>query len=145
MVASYPVSAPVLPATQVDGTSTVNAEDVNLVYDELAAVANTLGVAPATRSAAWGSNSYNTGTLTFGTVGARIKNVEDGVQVITASALTTVGNKTVTVASDANVSLALKAKSGQTGNLFETRLSDNTLVTEINASGYIVAIDGGTA
>jgi hypothetical protein len=145
MVASYPVSAPVLPAPQVDGDDTVNAEDVNLVYDELKAVAATVGLSPATRSAAWNSNTYDTVTTAFGTVGARIKNVEDGVQVITSSALTTAGSKTVTVTSNANVSLALKAKSGQTGNLFETRLSDNTLVTEINASGYIVAIDGGSA
>jgi hypothetical protein len=146
MAASYPTSAPVLPAEQVDGVDTVNAEDVNLVYDELKAVASTLGLTPATRSAAWSSVSYNTGTTAFGTVGARIKNVEDGVQTITSAAVTTAGAKTITVTSDANIGLVLKAKSGQTGNLMEFRASgSDTPVTAIGPSGLILAIDGGTA
>lgn len=146
MAASYPASAPTLPAQQVDGTSTVNAQDVNLVYDELTAVAATLGTTPATRSSAWSSTSFNTSTTEFSTVGARIKNVEDGVQVITGAAVTTAGNKTITVASDANIGLVLKAKSGQTGNLIEFRASgSDTPVTAIDPSGHIVAIDGGSA
>jgi len=146
MVANYPNGVPSLPSAQVDGTDTVNADDVNRVYDELTAVAATIGTTPATRDVAWNTNSYDSTNLGFTTVANRIRNVEDGVQVITNSAVTTSGAKTVTVTSNPAINLVMKAKSGQTGNLMEFRASGSeTPVTAINPSGYIIAIDGGSA
>lgn len=146
MAASYPAGTPNLPEQQTDGVSTVNAGDVNPVYDELKAVTDTLGTNPHKRSSAWSSNSYSTASTDFATVGDRIKNVEDGVQVITGSAVTSAGNKTVTVVSDTHIGLTMKAKSGQTANLMEFRPSgSDTPSTAINSAGYIVVIDGGTA
>ena len=146
MAANYPSGAPSLPINQIDGYDTVNADDVNNVYDELKAIAATVGTEPATRGVAWNTNAYNSTTLEFGTVNNRIRNVEDGVQVITNSAVTTLGGKVVTVGSNPTINLVMKAKSGQTGNLMEFRASgSDTPVTAINPSGYIIAIDGGSA
>lgn len=145
MVASYPGANPTLPLNQVNGVDIVDADDVNLIYDELKAVASTLGLNPQNRSAAWSSNSYSTASTNFSTVGARIKNVEDGVQVITGKAVTTDGGRTILPAGTSTVNLGLKAQTSQTANLLEVRNSADTLVTAINAAGNIVTIDGGSA
>jgi hypothetical protein len=146
MVANYPNGLPTLPELQENGVDIVDADDVNLVYTELTAVAETLGLTPATRSAAWSSTAFTTATTSFGTVGARIKNAEDGVQVITASAVTKAGaTNVITPSGTSTVNLAVKAQTSQTANVFEARDSSDAVGTAINASGYIVTIDGGSA
>lgn len=128
-MANYPVSLPSFDQ-QENGIDVVDAADVNTAYDEITAIATELGTG-AKGSAA--------------SVSARIAAVESGVTSITGSAVTSSGNKTITVASDAHVSLTIAAKSGQTGNLLEAKNSSGTANTVINASGHIVSIDGGSA
>ena len=144
---AYPAALPNTVLTdQLDGTDTVNADDVNLAYAELNQIAATLAVNPQNRTSAWGTGSFVTSSANYPTVKERLDNVENGTYSINQSALVKTGNQTLTVTSDANIGMVVKAKSGQTGNLMEFRASgSDTPVTAVNPSGYIITIDGGTA
>jgi hypothetical protein len=148
MTANYPNGLPILPSQQIDGTSTVDAADVNPVYLELAAVASTVGTLPANRVDAWNASgeTFNTSFPgSFTTVKDRIKNVENGTFIITNSAITTSGGRTILPSGTSTVNLSLRAQTSQTANLLELRNASNTIVTRVTSSGHIAVIDGGDA
>ena len=148
MPANYPDGLPILPSQQVDGTSVVEAADVNPVYLELSALASTVGTLPANRAVAWGDAGETFSTSfpgSFSTVKDRIKNVENGTFIITNSAITTSGGRTILPSGTSTVNLSLRAQTSQTANLLELRDASNTIVTRVNSSGHIAVIDGGNA
>ena len=78
-VASFPSSV-VTTATftpKVNTVDVIDASHPNLIQDEVIAIETALGITPALSSA--GSGSHTAAATNFGTVGARLNNIEIGV------------------------------------------------------------------
>jgi len=129
-------------------TDVVNAGDVNIIYGELKAVTDTLGVTPNKRLTAWGSDSFTSGATTWTTVYDRITNVEAGTYTAFNDRVKSSGGSSIvqTVVSSA-VNLTVQAYSTQTSNLFEAKNTAGTPITYITKDGTFrtTVIDGGSA
>lgn len=131
-----------------DGVSVVKAQDINPVYGEVIAIANTLGTNPQTRETSWSSGSFGTSTTT--NVNDRITNVETGTykvynDYISRSSLS--GANTIQpVGSTTTVNLTVKPATSQSADLFQAVVG-STVVTRIKADGTFLTsvIDGGSA
>jgi hypothetical protein len=152
MTAQYPGST-VTFTPKVNLTDVVVANDINRAYEEISAIASTVGGNPQIRSASWGVGSYSTSTLNFTTLNDRILNVENGTYIsYTDTPSLTVRNSTtgntITPSSTTAVNLTLKAVASQSVNVFETKNAAGTdTLVSINAAGTLkaVLIDGGSA
>lgn len=146
MVANYPGNQ-VTFTQKVDLQDTVVAADVNSVYDEVTAIANTaLGTNPHIRNSAFPGSWVDSSTRTWeGGVSERITNVENGTQLALNTLVSRNGG--TTIRSTANqTSLRIRAQSGQTSNLLVlSNVADTPMVT-VSTAGQLtaVSIDGGT-
>lgn len=132
-------------AAQVDDQDTVNAEDVNTVYDELRAIEVELGTNPSDRAISWASGTFSTASQSFDTVGSRIQNIETGVAAVTVAHVSKSGGSQILPTTTTTVGLQIRATTDQSANLLEIKDSSNAVTTSVNSSGYIVTIDGGSA
>lgn len=146
-MANYP-SYPVTFSTKQDLVSLVAAADVNSVYDEVVAIAGTLGADPNKRTSSWNTANNFTTNTTFTTVDARIDNVENGTFIVHQDYVSKSGGTEIFPGTSTNkVNLTLKAAASQSVNTLEVKDSSNTIVASISASGLLraVLIDGGSA
>ena len=142
MTAVYPTSTQTFLA-RTDNLDTVQAVDVNALYDEVTAIETIVGNDPHI-SAGW-SGSFSNVTTTFTTVKARLQNIEYGVNIGYASRVNVAGGSQIVPSSTSVVGLGLKAAGTSGENLLEIKNSSNTLVTAVGPDGWIIAIDGGGA
>jgi hypothetical protein len=142
MAANYPNTIKIWDPV-VNLQDLVVAEDVNTVYEELEAVQRQLGAGGVATSAIWGSTGdVNTSTTNWGSLRARIQNIENGVFF----AVSARGASVIQPSDVARVGLTIRAATGQTANLLEIRNSSNQIVANWAASGaFTGTIDGGTA
>lgn len=144
---NYP-SYPVTFTQKQDLVSLVAAGDVNVVYDEVTAIAGTLGVDPHKRTPAWNTTNAFTTNTTFTSVDTRLDNVENGTFIVYQDYVSKSGGTTINPGTATNVvNLTLKAASGQSVNLLEVKDSSNSTVASVNKDGLLraVLIDGGSA
>lgn len=144
MPASYPNSVKSF-IPQVDLVSIVDAIDVNDAYDEIVAIETAIGPNPAT-SDAWGSDTFSSSTTSWGTLKARIQNIEHGVYKAITDRISKAGGDTITASGASVIPLSLKGASSQSANLFEVKNSSDSILSFLSASGEFqaVKIDGGT-
>lgn len=136
MAARYPSAAMQFDYRQ-NVTDLIQAQDVNVLYDEAIAVGTVLGLTPNV-SDTWGSGSFVSTTTSWTTVKARLQNIEYGVFTAFNSRVKTDGGSTITPGAAGTKGLVIKAQSGQTANLFESQASGSTTaVTAINSSGVL--------
>lgn len=146
----YPGSIPSFPASnpRIDGTSIVSAIDVNSVYQEVIAIASTLGINPQTRPAAtpWTTGSALDTSTTYTTVRDRISNVENGLNIVYNDYVKKSGGTTIISSAVGIVSLTVAPITNQTADLFQAVVGGSP-VTKITATGafWTATIDGGTA
>jgi len=147
MAANYP-TYPVSFTQKQDLVNLVAAADVNSVYDEVTAIAGTLGADPNKRTPAWNTtNAFLTNT-TFASVDARIDNVENGTFIVYQDYVSKSGGTIINPGTaTTTVNLTLRAATSQSVNTFEVKDSSNTTVASISTSGLLraVLIDGGSA
>jgi len=146
VVANYPGNQ-VAFVPKVDLQDTVVAADVNTVYDEVTQIANTaLGTNPHIRNSAFPGSWDSSTVRTWQTgVAGRITNVENGTQLALNTLVSRNGNSTIRSLSD-QVSLKIRAQSGQTANLLLLTNASDTPVVTVTPAGQLtaVSIDGGT-
>lgn len=145
MPANYP-NDPVFFTQKVDLQDTVVAADVNSVYDEVTAIANTaLGTNPHIRNSSFPSSWDNATSKTWNGIGSRITNVENGTNLALSTLVSRNGGSTIRSASN-ETSLKIRAQSGQTSNLLVVSNTADTPMVTVNTSGQLtaVSIDGGT-
>lgn len=136
MAARYPAN-PMSFDYRQNVTDLVQAQDVNVLYDEASAVGTYLGTNPHV-SATWGATAFTSGTTTWATVRDRIQNVENGVFTAVNSRVKTEGGSTIQPGTTSTVGLVLKASSGQSANLLESQTSgSSTAVTKIDKDGIL--------
>jgi len=133
MPASYPASIKQFTRKR-DLLDIVLAADINQVYDEVTSIEQKLGTFPAT-NIGYDQGTFNQSTLVWDTLRERIQNLEYGVFEAFNNRVQASGGTTITPSSVSTVGLNVKASSGQTANLFETRTTSNVITFAINASG----------
>lgn len=151
-MANFPGTTIVL-VNKADLTDTVNAADVNSVYDEVKAIGSTFGVNPQLRtSGAWGSITSTSAWTdpvgaSFATVKTRMDNIELGVKIATNNLVNQFGGSTITPSGTGVVGVKLKAVVGGTNLLEVIKAADSSASTYIKADATLVAadIDGGGA
>lgn len=146
MAALYP-NFPVTFSPKVNLESIVVAEDVNRVYEEVTAIAATVGLTPQTRSTSWGTGTFNTATTTYSTLAERLRNSENGTFIVYNDYVSKSGGTTISSVSAGTVSLIIRAKSDQTADLLNITKSDNSPLVSVTKDGLFraVTIDGGSA
>lgn len=139
MAASYPSSVKVF-TTKVNTTQVIDASHPNSVQDEVVAIENTLGTSPNVSTTPSPSGSFNGTSNTFGSVSARLANIETGV---VSDAHTQYIRKTsdsvnvITTGSASTKGLIVKGSASQSANLQEWQDSSGTVVTAIGPTGAL--------
>lgn len=141
MPASYPASIKTFTKKR-DLLDIVLAADINLVYDEVTAIEQKLGVYPATNTG-W-SGTFDQTTLAWPTVRERIQNIEYGLFTAFNDRVKTSGGSTLEPALTNVIGLTLKAVAGQTVDLFQARNQSNNPITTIDENG-VLKINGSEA
>ena len=147
MAASYPTS-PVSFTRKIDLTDLVIASDVNSAYDEIEAIEQALGNTPS-KVTTWTGTPDFTSPKDWGSVSARIGNVELTSYKAYQERVSINGGSTITASSTSVVALTLKPNTNlQSANILEVKnAAGSANILTINATGTLqaVAIDGGTA
>lgn len=134
MTASFPAAIKTFTRKR-DLLDIVLAADINQVYDEVTALQQFIGTFPATNTG-W-SGTFDQATLAWGSVRARIQNIEFGLFQAFNDRVRSSGGTILTPAAASTVGLTIRAASGQTAALFQARNSDNTVVTSVTAAGVL--------
>ena len=152
MPASYPTSIKVWSPTDPgfdypeDLKTIVYARHVVTIYEEVTAVQQQLGAGGVATSGTWGSGAFTSATTAWGSLRARLQNIENGVFTSINNRVSTVGGSIVTPSSGSVVGVTIRAASGSGTNLLEFRDVDNNLKTRVGSDGLLAGvIDGGTA
>lgn len=140
MAASYPSGIKTFQQRR-DLLDPVLAADINQVYDEVRAIQVYVGTTPHL-SSGW-TGSFDSSTTNWGTVAARLQNLEYGVFTSFNNRVSTAGGSTITSSTTSTVSLTLKARSGQTANLLSVLDSSNNALVTISSAG-VLAVGGVT-
>ena len=134
---------------KVDVTDAVVANDVNVVYAEVVAIAAELGLKPSQRTnSTWNTTWTNSGNTKWLDVKSRLDNVEDGANRANYYLVSNAGGTTITPSSTSTQGLIITGISGQAANLFEARAYGSAdPVTLIDPTGKLIArtIDGGSS
>lgn len=142
MAASYPGSIKVF-TSKTNITDVIDASHPNVLQEEVLAIESVLGVNPNTSTTPSPAGTFNGTSQSFATVGARLANIETGIVADTHTQYikkTADSQNLITSAANGNISLIVKAKSGQTANLQEWRPSGtDTPTTYITSSGVLVS------
>jgi hypothetical protein len=149
-MASYPGGYPTF-STKVDGVTTVVAADPNLIQDEVLAIENILGTNPHQSTlASVGSYVSNPTSTTFGTVTARVANIEAGLvssissgntNASNISSLTTrVGTAETNITSlTSRMTAAEGVNTTQTSNISTNTTNISSLTTRMTAAETTLA------
>lgn len=148
MPAKYPDNI-VSFTNKVDVTDAVVANDVNVVYAEVVAIAAELGLKPSQRTnSTWNNTWTSSGNTKWLDVKSRLDNVEDGAHRANTYLVNNTGGTTITPASASTRGLVITGVSSQSANLFEARAyGSSDPVTLIDPTGKLIAltIDGGSS
>ena len=136
MAAVYPGSVRVF-TTKVNNIDIIDAAHPNVLQEELVAVQSTLGTDPQASLGLTGS--YVSVATDFGSVAARLDNIEKGITGDTHTQYAkTTGGSTITTSAAATVGLTISGVSGQTANLQEWKDSTGTVVAAIAPNGSLL-------
>jgi hypothetical protein len=134
---------------KVDVTDAVVANDVNVVYAEVIAIAAELGLKPSQRTnSTWNTTWTNSGNTKWLDVKSRLDNVEDGAHRANYYLVSNAGGTTITPSSASTVGLKVTATTSQTANLFEARANgatDPTTLVDKDGKFITLVIDGGSS
>jgi hypothetical protein len=139
MAASYPSQVRVF-TTKQNVVDTVDASHPNSLQEEVVAIESTLGINPATSTTPNPSSTFNAGSNNFGTVSARLANLEVGVvadshtQYIRKASDGTQSNK-ISAGVAANRPLILQGAANQSANLLEFQGSGNEIIAGVTPDG----------
>jgi hypothetical protein len=145
MAASYPGNIKSF-ATKNNTTDIVDASHVNDLQNEVVALETTIGTNISISTAPLTTGTFNTSSLNYGTLNARLANIETGIVSDSHNQyIHKVGGDTLTPSGAAVVGLNIKAFVGQSANLQEWRNSANTIRTWIDANGNLNTTTGVAA
>jgi hypothetical protein len=134
---------------KVDVTDAVVANDVNVVYAEVVAIAAELGLKPSQRTnSTWNTTWTSSGNTKWLDVKSRLDNVEDGANRANTFLVSNAGGTTIVPGSASTVGLKVTSATSQTANLFEARANgatDPTTLIDKDGKFITLVIDGGSS
>lgn len=138
MAASYPSSLVNFGLPKQNLTDIIQASDPNSLRDEVLAIETVIGTVPSLSTAATTSSSWYNDGRDYGSVNARLANIEAGIVGDTHVQYAKVaGGSTITPSTISTVGLTLTATSGQTADLQQWKNSSGTRITYVDSSGAI--------
>jgi len=120
----------------------VDATDINNMMDEITIIEQTVGANPAVGSNATSSSSYTTPTGTFGTVAARLNNLEAGIVTDTHTQYirkTSDNANVITTPNTTTKGLTIKGVSGQSVVLQDWQSNTGSTLASVDQSGNLTA------
>jgi len=145
MAATYPGAIKSF-QTKSNFTEIVDSSHVNSLQDEVVAIQTNLGTNIATSTSPSSSGTFNTASQNYGTLNARLANIETGVIADSHNQYVhKVGGDTILPSATNVVGLNVRAAAGQSANLQEWRNSSNTVRTWIDANGNLNTTTGVAA
>lgn len=137
MAASFPASVRVF-NTKVNFTTVVEADHPNSLQEEVVALETTLGTNPQVGTVASPSTGFNNTGANFGTIKARLANVENGVVGDThVQYVKKAGGDTIQPSAPSTTGLVIRAAASQTADLLTFRDSSDVYVGAVSASGVL--------
>jgi hypothetical protein len=137
MPANYPASIRTF-SNKRNFVDVIDSTHPNSLQEEVVALQATVGTLPATSTAPSSSGTFVSTSTNFGTLVARLANIETGIVADSHTQyVKRVGGSVVTPATAVTVGVTVRAASGQTANLQEWRNSANTVVASVDASGNL--------
>lgn len=150
-MASYPSSIAIF-SSKSNITDIIDASHPNSVQDEITAIESTLGVEPRLSTAPSPSGTFNSTATTYGSLGARLANIETGVvsDAHTQYLRKAGDSANIVVANNATIKpLILRGAAGQSVNLQEWQNSASTALARVDQSGNVTGASfvrtGGTS
>jgi len=147
MTATYPASI-VSYTTKVNVVDTIDASHPNLLQDEVIAIESILGVTPNLSTAPSSGGTFTATSTSFGTVSARLANIETGIVADTHIQYIKKAGDTgniITAGAATTKPLILKGAASQSANLLEWQNSSGTVLSYIdnlgNFSGGVTMAD----
>ena len=145
MAATYPGAIKSF-QTKSNFTEIVDSSHVNSLQDEVVAIQTNLGTNIATSTSPSVSGTFNTSSQNYGTLNARLANIETGVVADSHNQyIHKVGGDTILPSATNVVGLNVRAAAGQSANLQEWRNSSNSVRTWIDANGNLNTTTGVAA
>jgi hypothetical protein len=145
MAATYPGAIKSF-QTKSNFTEIVDSSHVNSLQDEVVAIQTNLGTNIATSTSPSASGTFNTASQNYGTLNARLANIETGVIADSHNQYVhKVGGDTILPSATNVVGLNVRAAAGQSANLQEWRNSSNSVRTWIDANGNLNTTTGVAA
>jgi hypothetical protein len=145
MAATYPGAIKSF-QTKSNFTEIVDSSHVNSLQDEVVAIQTNLGTNIATSTSPSSSGTFNTASQNYGTLNARLANIETGVIADSHNQYVhKVGGDTILPSAANVVGLNVRAAAGQSANLQEWRNSSNSVRTWIDANGNLNTTTGVAA
>jgi hypothetical protein len=154
-MASYPQNS-VAFTQKVDLADVVRADDINQVYNEVAAIASDLGAGTGTGlrySGTWGSTSTLATTTAWTGLQARLQNIENGVYSAYTYRVDSRGGSVLQSSTTTTVGLVIRLRASQTADVLRVRNdADNATILSISTAGTVTTtgnlvagqISGGT-
>ena len=155
-MASYPQNS-VAFTQKTDLLDVVRADDINQVYNEVAAIASDLGAGTGTGlrySGTWGATSTLDSSKTAWTgLQERLQNIENGVYSSYTYKVDTRGGSVLQSSTTTTVGLVFRLRASQTADVLRVRNdADNATILSISTSGNVTTtgnlvaakISGGT-
>ncbi len=142
-VASYPNQVVNFGLDKINNVDLIQAADPNTLRAEVVAIETTLGTSPSLSTAASSSGSWYNDGRDFGTVIARLANIEIGVVAdVHTQYVKVVGGSTITPASGSTVGLTISATTSQSADLVQWKDSNGNVVTRVGSDGILYATNG---
>ena len=154
-MASYPQNS-VAFTQKVDLLDVVRADDINQVYNEVAAIASDLGAGTGTGlrySGTWGATGTLATTTAWSGLQARLQNIENGVYSAYTHRVDSRGGSVLQSSTTTTVGLVIRLLASQTADVLRVRnAADNATILSISTAGNITTtgdivaakISGGT-
>jgi hypothetical protein len=146
-MATYPDNLASFTAVR-NGEDTVQAQHVNVAYEEISATQTELGTNAADRSGAWSATPLVISSLSFSDVKSRIDNVENGAYYSQTSLVNKAGGTTITPSTSSTKGLIIKGAASQSAHLLEFQVDGSTTAISYfrnDGTFFTPTIDGGTA
>lgn len=137
MAASYPTSVRSF-NTKVDFVTPIVAADPNSLQEEVVAIETILGLTPNVSTFNAATGTYQTSATTYGSVAARLANIEQGIVADThIQYIKRYGNETIVNSDPTKTTLTIRAASAQTNPLLAFVNSSGTTVASVSPAGAL--------
>jgi len=136
--ATYPQQVVNFGLDKVNNVDLIQAADPNTLRAEVLAIEAAIGVTPSLSTNALSTSTWHNDGRDFGTVIARLANIEIGVVADTHTQyLRNTGGSTLTPATASTVGLTVVAAASQTADLTQWQNSSGTIITRVGSDGNL--------